>query len=207
MADQTIAPKLKSATDEAPDRYSPLASLVIAALAVTILFVLSFVFMGYQSYRDNKPLNSMFLLILAVVGFVLSFLGLHEVKTSEGAKTGKKYATVTWWICLIGGLCYMASMLGVEWLVRTDAEKQFKQYCDSFAQADPLKADDEAVRTAFLKTMDPNNIASFESNPKLLELQFGLPLAIFRNMSVVLVAHRNKGQYEFIPQGLKSWEQ
>jgi hypothetical protein len=207
MADSNSAPKLNSATDAAAERYAPLAPMVIAALVMTTLFVITFAFFGYQAYRDNKPLNSTFLLLLAALGFVLSFLGLREVKTSEGAKTGKKYATVTWWICLVGGLCYMASMLGVEWLVRTDAEKQFKLYCDNFAQANPMKGDDEANRTSFLKTMDPNNVASFENNPKLLDLQFALPMAMYRNMPVLMVASRNKGQYEFIAQGLKSWEQ
>ena len=207
MAEPTSAPKLNSATDAASDRYAPLAPMVVAALVTTTLFVVTFAFFGYQAYRDNKPLNSTFLLLLAALGFVLSFLGLREVKTSEGAKTGRKYATATWWVCLVGGLCYMASMLGVEWLVRTDAERQFKLYCDGFAQANPLKADDEAGRSAFLKTMDPNNVASFENNPKLLELQFALPTAIYRNMPALMVASRNKGQYEFIAQGLKSWEQ
>jgi hypothetical protein len=203
MAEPNSAPKLNSATDAATDRYSPLAPMVIAALAVTTIFVIAFAFLGYQSYRDNRPLNSTFL----ILGFVLSFLGLREVKTSEGAKTGKQYATATWWICLLGGLCYLASMLGVEWLVRSDAEKQFKLYADAFAQADPVKADDETMRSSFLKTLDPNNVASYESNPKLLDLQFGLPLTIFRNMPILLVAHRNRGEYTFIPQGLKSWEQ
>ena len=207
MAEPTSAPKLNSATDAAADRYAPLAAMVIAALVMTTLFMITFAFFGYQAYRDNKPLNSTFLLLLAALGFVLSFLGLREVKTSEGAKTGKKYATATWWICLVGGLCYMASMLGVEWLVRTDAEKQFKLYCDSFAQANPMKADDEASRTTFLKTMDPDNVASFENNPKLLDLQFGLPMAIYRNMPVLMVASRNKEQYQFIARGLVSWEQ
>jgi len=197
---------LNSATDAAQTRYAPLATLVVAAGFATLAFLPALGGFGLIAWRSGKPLTEFWILLLAVLGFVFSFLGLRQVRTSEGAKSGAQYATITWWICLVGGLCYTASMFGVDWLNRSEAEKQLTQFASVYVLADAANTDDANLKKSFFATIDPNNVKSVEGNPKLLEVQFALPMALLRNSNLLMIASRNGGQFSVVSTGLKSTE-
>ncbi len=206
MADLT--PRLTSATDAADARYAPLSWLAVVSLVVGGGFVLILLVLGTISYRQGKPLQSSFLLLLPVVGVLTAFAARRSVRASEGARTGVQYANAGWWLSVVGGLCFFAYLFAVDWSVRSEAQRQFAKWADEFIKADPANPADPAIQAAFVKTIPPQRQASvLITKPDLFAAEFGPILTVFRQTNLLLIAARNKDTAKVVPLGLADWKQ
>ncbi len=205
MAD--TAPRLPSASDDTI-RYAPLSWMGMAAFAVAVLFVLLTLIMGFIAYTEDRSLLSSILLALPLIGLILAFVAKQAIKNAEGAVTGIRFVNAAWWICLVGGACYGAYWLAVDWSVRSTGEKQLLEWTTKLIEGNPTTAQDPNIKEAFLKTLPPANAeGEFARNPKLFDAQFALPLQNLRNSHLLLIAHRNRGAVTIETTGMKGWEQ
>ncbi len=198
------APRLNSATDAGAARYAPLSSLALAAFAVGVLFFLVVAVLGYFAYSVKRPLLEWYLFLFPVVGLTLAFIARRSIRSSEGTLTGERYANAAWWLCAVGGMLYFAYWLATDWTIRSDAERQMKTWSDSYLKADPKNPVDESLNAAFFRTLEPSIAAKAKSDPKFFA-QMGPKLNAFRNTSFLAVASRNRGKFEVVPQGLRTW--
>jgi len=206
MPDTT--PRLQSASDDTNLRYAPLSWYCMAAFVVAILFAVLLVSLGLSALSNNKPFIESWLFLFPVLGLVLAFAGRRHVRNSEGTRAGEKYAAWAWWICLIGALGYGANLLAIGYTIRTDAEKTFSAWAKNMADANPADANDPATAAAFY----PLTEAGQRENIKATDAQrmraiYGAKFAQFRQNKVLAILSRNKGQCEFVSDGLQNWEQ
>jgi hypothetical protein len=206
MADTT--PRLIGGTDANTLRYAPLSWMGMAAFFVAMLFAVLLFTMGGLAYIDGRTLLSPILIVLPVLGLILTFIARQSINNAEGAVTGKIFVSIAWWVCLVGGLCYGAYWLAVDWSVRTTAERQMTEWLTKYITADPSNPNDPSIKEAFLKTLPPANAeGEFARNPALFNAQFALPLQGLRNNNLLLMAHRNPGQVTIQATGLRTWNQ
>lgn len=202
MAD---APKLNSATDATAAKYAPLSWLAVVSLAVSVLFVVLLLVLGWLAYKASQPLLEVWLFIFPAIGIFLAFISRREIRNSEGARTGEGYANIAWWTCVVVGACYGAYLVANELAVRAEAERAVTQWAEKLAKGDPNNATDQNVREAFEKTLEPGN--PMIGNPQAIQTGIsGVVFSQFRNSPLLLVWARNRVDAKFTPNGLRSWQ-
>jgi len=182
--------------------------MAVAAVCVALVYVLLLVGLGLGANAKKLPLVEIWLFGIAGLGVVLAFAARVRISNSEGTLTGIPYASAAWWVCVVGGLAYMAYFLTLEWTVRADAERALNEWTTQLKAANPNDPDDEAFNQAMLFMLPPNERVQAKDNLRLVKQNFGATPAYtsFRHSDLFPLLQRNKGQCEFVPQGLRSWK-
>jgi hypothetical protein len=199
MAEPTPAPALPSTADTVP--YVPVSWMAVAAIGVSCVFVGILVALGVSAFLAKKPLIQPELLVFPVLGIVLSFAARRLIRNSEGTRTGENLANTAWWISLIAGLGYAAYLLAIDFAIRRDARATLDRWIEKVKAAD-----DESINAAFLWTREPSQRGQI--SPKDTDQilgRFREEYVGFKQSDLILVARRNRGECEIVPEGVKDW--
>jgi len=206
MADST--PRLYSNPVDPQTDYAPLSWMAASSLAFAGLFALFLVSLSFIAFSQSKPLVEFWLFGFPIAGIVLAFAARRHIQNSEGTRTGLQLATVSWWICVVGGLCYAAYLGATEYTIRSDSKKQFSTWADNLQKIQPATANDPALAAAFYQTLPPEQRGAFTpNNTTAMQDRFNFEFTTFRQNKLLMMLLRNPGQCELEPQGLKQWQQ
>lgn len=196
------------ATNSAGPAYAPISGTAVASLAVGVLFVVALVIVGGMAFFKKQQFIEFEVLVFPALGVLLAFVARRQIANSEGTRVGENYANAGWWLNVLGGLGYVAYVLGVEFAIRNDAEREFKAWAGHVVAIDPANPADPNVYQATWRTQPPGSrVAVKPDNAAAMEAQFRDALVGFRQMDVVRIAGRNRGAAKFEILGVKDWQQ
>ncbi|MGL6095820.1 MAG: hypothetical protein ACRC7O_08510 [Fimbriiglobus sp.] len=207
MAD-AAPPRLDPSTGTAPG-YAPISWMAVASLAVALLYLILIVALGLFAATKKQDLIEPALLALPTFAVVLAFAARRQIVTSEGTRTGERYAAAAWWIAVLAGPGYLMYLFGVEIGIRADAQKEFVAFAEVVAQIDPANPKDPALYEAVLRTVPPGQRGQVKGPKDIAAIDkvFRDDLVKMKQLDLVRLVGRNKGQVEFTAFGMKEWQQ
>jgi hypothetical protein len=205
MADPIQTPALPSTADPTP--YVPVSWMAVSAAVVSGLFLVVLIGLGLTAFFvEKKPLLEDRLLIFPVIGVILSFAARRMIRNSEGTRTGEKLANAAWWGSIVAGLGFGAYLLAIDFSIRRDARAEVERWVGNILKDDPSDPVRVDLNRAFISTLDPDRRRNLlADNPGALESEFREPYMAFKQSDIVRMAHRNRGECQFIPGGVKDW--
>ncbi len=201
---QPTSPRLSSDVSAQP-RYAPIAPLAVVALGLACLYVVVLGYLTVASYFKGLPLTDTWLLFVPPVVVVLAFVAHRQIRASEGARTGERYANAAWWVGVVSGVVFLASLLGNNYTVQRDAKDVFLDWSKSLAELDAFNPKDPNLSEAVWLTLPPGTRPNAKKDAARIEAAFADQLAGFRQTDLARVCMRNKGSLTFVPQGLRDW--
>jgi hypothetical protein len=205
------APALPSTADTVP--YVPISWMAVAAMAVSVLFLLILLVAGGDAVWQRRPLLMPELLILPAIAVVLSFAARRIIRNAEGTRTGDLFGidlpNAAWWIAVVCGLGFAAYLLAIEYAVRRDAQAEVERWVETLKKVDAAPtAEDQNLAKAFYRTRDPNERANIPpTDSQQLEGRWGNDFIAFRQSDLVRLLLRNPGKCEISLGGLRDWSQ
>lgn len=189
--------------------YAPISWTAVASLAVAVLFVLVLLVMGYGAWRDKQPLLQTWLLVFPAVAVLLAFVARRQIAASEGTRTGQVYATAGWWAAVVGGLGFAAYLLAISYITQLQAEREFDKFAKPLADLDAGNPKDPNLYASAYWTIDPGLRRAVKSpeNVAAIDSVFADRVTAFRQLDLVRICARNRGQVEFRTHGLQDWQQ
>ena len=203
-------------TEPADDSYRPVSGLALAGLVVSALFaILIAASLAVGIVKGTPIFFPIAIVLVAVVGFGLSYAGYRQIMTSEGTRVGVGIARLGMALAVASGLGYMAYSTSIGLAVAAQADEFLagevtadSGFLRQIAQApvDPL-----AIKKAYFLTLPPSSRgrmpkddAAFEKkfNPAVTPEGVGL-YTIFRNSTFVRMLSRG-GKIESL--GMRDWE-
>ena len=203
------APRLEVAPAGAAPEYTPISGTAVASLIVAGFFVVILGVAALSAALSNDSLHEIWFFAFPILSVVLAFVARKQIDASEGTRTGISYANAGWWISVVVGVVYAAYLIGNQFTVRNDAERYFTGWAEKVKAIDPDDPSSKAIYEACVLTLPPAMQAR-KINPRdtdAMDQAFGADLARLRQLDVVRIAVRNKGEVEFIPLGLIEWEE
>ncbi len=207
--------ELRDATSDVV--YRPLAGLAIAGFVVSCLFggvvllsTLIAIYQGAPFFFDNWTL------LIAVAGFVLSWLGLVQIRNSEGTRAGQKLATYGLWISVVTGAGYFAYAYFTGLALGQQANRFFLEYEDDsgfFPRLQKAGKDKVELNNAFLLTLPPNERLGVhpDQQTEMIRL-FDKPsgespgmLSRFREEKFVMGLGKGGADAHVEPLGMQNW--
>lgn len=199
-------PRLPSADPGNQTSYAPLSWTAVASLTVASVFVLTIAVLGYVAIRRGQPMIESWLLFFPALAILLAFVARRQIRAAEGTRAGENYANAGWWLAVVSGLCYIAYLGGIEYMIRQDANREFESWVEKLKNIDPNNPTDPALYEACYLTLQPGERAAFRAtdtaafdNARRNELSW------FRQLDIVRVCARNHGNLEIRIQGLREW--
>ncbi|MCI0681255.1 MAG: hypothetical protein L0Y71_04055 [Gemmataceae bacterium] len=199
--------------------YRPLSAMAVIGFGMSCLFggvvalsTLMAIAQGAAFFFSN------WILLLALVGFLVSWWGLNDVRNSEGTKAGQKLATLGMWISLVSGCGYFAysyftglalSQQAFAFLLQADDESSGFVPRVQKGAAHPVE-----LRRAFLLTLpapdraglraeDENQIKQSQDRPRP-DGSPG-PFSLFRSHHLIQNLMHGGGNTTIEPLGVKRW--
>ena len=205
MAD---SPKLPSTSDSTG--YAPYSFTAMLAAGLAGLFAVSLVVLGLIAFLGTQHFVQPLMLALPMVALVLSFAARRQIANSEGTRIGYSLCNFAWWVAMIGGMGYAAYLIGIGFAVRTDAAAALKIWSDHVVKADVTDPTNTEFYEAFRGVVPPGRQASISvKTPAAIAetlKEWKDDIVIFRQIDVMRIALRNKGNVEFVAGGLSQWE-
>lgn len=226
MADSTptpstsfdTAPRLQPmAAPDPASSYAPIAWSAVAALVIAIVFVVVLLGFGIFAFLLREPLIIPWVFALAVGGIAVAFVARRQIAASEGTRIGVPYAAAGWWLCVVGGLVYAAYLGTLEYTVRADAAREFRDWAGLLPAVDPEATDQPELFAAFYRTLPPQERVSINPEAKEasdatrraareeLRKRYAPLLLKFRQHPAVQQAVRYKDDCRIEVDGLRKW--
>ncbi|MCS7045749.1 MAG: hypothetical protein NZO58_05290 [Gemmataceae bacterium] len=198
--------------------YRPLSFLALAGFAISCLFGGVVVLSAVLAIIQGAPFffhNGV--LLVAVVGFVVAWLGLNEIRNSEDTKAGRTLAVSGMWISLATGAAYFAYSYFTGLALQQQALAFFlrddNEFSGWFPRLQRAGRDKVEFYRAFLLTMPYSaRTARPEDGDKIVEL-FDRPtadgatgrLTRFKTDHSVMSLVKGGDQAHVEPLGVKEW--
>lgn len=208
MAD--TAPRLPPILPPAGPAYAPIAGTAVAALGVAGLFLILLVVLGYQAFASGKSLLEPWLLFFPPLALVLAFVARRQIRTSEGARTGEKYANMARTIALVGGLGFLAYLFGVQFAVRQEAQREFTRWADLLAASNPADPRDPNLVAAAYYTLSGEQRKSVPGGEKDVESMVAIhndAILALQATDLARLCQRHRGGVTIRPSGVQKWDQ
>lgn len=208
MAEPT--PKLPSSTTGNLPSYAPISWTAVAALVAAGLFFLIIVIAGIDAvFIRKQSLIQPWLLFLAVLSVVLAFVARRQIRASEGTRTGEKYANIAWYLGVVGGLGYLTYLFGIEFAVRNDAEREFKNFAAHLSKFDANNPTDPELYSAIYATISPGKRSALKgpTDAETMDAGFKDNVLGFRASDLARLCLRNAGESKFTITGFVDWNQ
>lgn len=204
-----LAPRLPSNNPGTEPTYAPISWTAVAALTVAIGYVLVTLMFAVSALTKKQSLIEPWLLLLPALAVVLAFVARRQIHSSEGTRTGEKYANMGWWIAILGGLGYIAYLGGVEYAVKSDANREFASWTNSLKSLDPTNPQDPNFFAATYMMIPPGARTAVKGTQDVqgIESTFRDIVLGFRSSDVVRICSRNPGAVDFKVKGLRDWDQ
>lgn len=200
----TTTPRLSSDVSAQPG-YAPVAWSAVAALALAVGFVVLLLVLAVGSYRNGLPLTDSWIPFVPALVVVLAFVARRQIRASEGTRTGEPLANAAWWVGVVSGVGFVAYLLGVNYTVERDARRVFNEWAAKVAEVDPFNPKDPNLYEACFLTLPPGSRSGSPKDVARMDQAFGDAVAGFRQVDVVRLCQRNRGNLTLAPQGLKDW--
>jgi hypothetical protein len=203
-------------TDPADDSYRPVSGLALWGLVVSALFAILIAASLAVGVAKGTPMFFPTAIVLvAVVGFGLSFAGYRQILTSEGTRVGVGVARLGMALAVASGLGYVAysTSIGLAVAAQADeflagevtADSGFLQQIEQ-ATVDPL-----ALKKAYFLTLPPSSRGRLPKDDVAFEKKFNPAVTpdgqglytVFRNSIFVRMLSRG-GKIESL--GMRDWE-
>jgi hypothetical protein len=154
-----IDPVVTAAPD---DSYRPVSGLALAGLVVSGLFAILIAASLVVGIVKGTPIFfPIAIVLLAVVGFGLSYAGYRQILASEGTRVGVGVARLGMGLAVVSGLGYTAYSMSIGLAVGTQADEFLagKVTADSgfLTRIMESNGDPKAIRSAFLLTLPPSS--------------------------------------------------
>ena len=201
------------------DSYRPISGLALAGLVVSALFAILIAASLFVGVVKGSPIFFPIAIVLvAVVGFGLSYAGYRQILSSEGTRVGVGIARLGMGLAVVSGLGYAAYSMSIGLAVATQADIFLAGEVtpDSgfltriqLAPTDPKRA---FLEEAFLLTLPPSSRgrartqdeAAFRKQYDVSATPDGQGhFTIFRNSMMVRMLSRG-GRIEAL--GMREWE-
>lgn len=172
------------------NEYQPLSGLSLGAIGVASLFAVLMVALTVTAFVTGKPVVWWALLLLPTVGLILSILARVQIDRSAGTRAGLALSNTAWWICVVGGVVYLAYLLGNIYVIggesRVEAEAWFAHIKDG------------DYGSAFVTTLEPVIRAGVSpSDLAGIEARFGATeWPSFRQSPFIQLCERNAEHLE-----------
>jgi hypothetical protein len=203
MADSQQTPTLASTADPTP--YVPVSWMAVSAMVVSGLFLaLLIIFIVSDIFSVKKPLLGDKLLILPAIGLVLSFAARRMIRNSEGTRSGEKLASLAWWISVLSGAGYATYLFTIDYAVRREAGNKAEAWVYNLINDDPNDPEHKLLGLAFISTLDPDRRQGILKTEQI-ESQYRDSYLAFRQIDIVRMIRRNRGECQFVPGGVKEW--
>lgn len=202
-------PRLEIANAGLQPGYAPISWTAVASLGIAIFFVVVLGVAALYATLMKESLLENWLFAFPILSVVLAFVARKQIEASEGTRTGLTYATAGWWISIVVGLGYAAYLLAVQFTIRNDAEQTFTLWTQKLKALSPDDPNSNDLYEACYLTIPPA-VRAQVSNPRdkaLMNQVFGSDLTRFKQLDVIRIAMRNPGKIEFVPQGMRDWQE
>ena len=203
------APKLPSSTTGNLSSYAPISWTAVAALITAVVFFLIVSVTGLDAFVRKQSLIQPWLLFLAVLAVVLAFVARRQIRASEGTRTGERYANVAWYLGVVGGLGYLTYLFGIEFAVRNDAEREFRNFSAHLVKLDPTNPADPELYSAVYATISPGKRSALRGPNDFETMDQGFKDSVlgFRASDLARLCSRNTGECSFKITGFIDWSQ
>ncbi len=208
MAD--TARRLPPTLPPAGPAYAPIAATAVAALGVAGLFATLLVVLGGLAYTDKKSLIEPWLLFFPPLALVLAFVARRQVRTSEGARTGERYADMARTIALVGGLGYLAYLFAVQFAVRREAGREFAKWASLLTASDPANPHDPKLIAAAYYTLSGEQrkaVPGGENDAVGMERAHQDAILNLQASDLARLCQRQPAGVTITPSGVQKWEQ
>ncbi|MCZ2342497.1 MAG: TIGR04086 family membrane protein [Bacteroidales bacterium] len=205
----TAPPRLDVSRSGHTPEYAPISPTAAISLIVALVFVFVLAVAALIATLAKESLLDVRLFLFPAISVVLAFVARKQIESSEGTRTGLQYATAGWWISVIVGLGYAAYLLGIQFTIRNDAEQNFAAWTDKLLAIKLNEPNDPSLYEACYKTIAPAIRAQVASprNTTAMNQVFAKELSAFQQLDVFRIVARNRGQAQFIAQGMRDWEE
>lgn len=190
MADTNPIQSLQRPTESA---YQPLSGYAVAAaLCAGIFAVVVLSLLVFSMISGRMALDS-WLLALPLAGIVLSAIGRSHIRNSEGTRSGLKMASLSWWVCVLGGTGFVAYLyansLALEYESGRFTDQMFKDLQKGDLQS--------AFRNHCLPPDERNRAEATAPEAEFEAAYAGAGYTPFRNHELVRKFIRNGKDVEF----------
>jgi hypothetical protein len=157
--------------------YKPLSGWALAGFITSCFFALIVLIAAGVALLKGTPLFfPAWMLLPAVFGFILCYVALGQIQSSDGILAGAALARYGMWIALLSGLGYGAYVFMVGLAVTQQAETFLASGPDSFFGTLQKGKDLSEVNAAFLMTQVPTMRQGVKiTDAKLLADRFDVP--------------------------------
>ena len=185
--------------------YKPISGWAVAALSVSgsyVLYVGIIAVTALYTRRPLSPTNG----CLPSSGWCWRLRRVRTSSARRGTRVGLKYATMAWWLSVVGGTTFWAYNYASKIALKQQAEVAATEWFDFLKQGknDPVK-----LNQAFLRTIEPTRRQNLDpSNTSELDANFGGDqLPGFRNSDLVRYFERNGEDVSVNSLGVSALEQ
>lgn len=199
-------PRLPSADPGTHAAYAPLSWTAVASLTIALLFIILIAGLGFVAIRRGQPMIESWLLFFPALAILLAFVARRQIRAAEGTRAGESYANMGWWLAVVGGLCYIAYLAATDFMIRQAANREFASWVEKLKNIDLSNPSDPAIYEACYLTLEPGARTAFRpADTAPFENARRNELAWFRQVDVVRVCGRNRGNVEVRIEGLRDW--
>ncbi len=211
MVESSAFPSQRQTTNDTG--YRRISSFAIGGLAVGLLFVLFLLLqVGAGLLTHSTVLMPLWLEAFAVLGVVLSLMGLRAISQSDGTLAGVKIAKAGIWISLVAGLGYGSYYMATYMAVRQQADAAVQQWFQKISQG--------KINEAFLLTLPGNQRrrANPDDQAEMDRLNNPAPgpggaqsrggvLDLFRYNEIIHLLQQGGTATKVTPMGVREWEE
>jgi hypothetical protein len=98
-----------------------LSGLAITALIISVLGAAGITGMFIASRLSGKPAYQPLLLLPVLIGLALAITARWQIRSSEGARGGIRFANSAGWIAFLFGVIYLTHIVVIEFAIRDQA--------------------------------------------------------------------------------------
>lgn len=166
--------------------YQPVSWLAVSAIFVTGLFVLVMIALFINAWTSRKAVLAYEWLVFPVVGLGFAIAAGSHVRRSEGTRSGAKLASLSWWVCVLGGAGFFAYLMANEYFIGVESRNFADRFFEQLKNDKPYHAFTFFIDPAQRENANPDNAEGMEA-------QFGQMYGAFRNLDVVREFRRSAG--------------
>ena len=154
-------PSAPTPSAEEPLVYQPISGWAIAGFGAGALFAFLVLIATLVALTQGAPMFfPVWIVGLAIVGVILSVIGLRHVQNSEGTRAGAKLARAGIWLSLVSGLSYLSYYFVTGLALQSQANAFVMEKTDDdsgfFPRLREGATDPVQLNAAFLLTMPAN---------------------------------------------------
>jgi hypothetical protein len=105
VAELTPIPSVQRPSDPG---YKPVSGFAVAAGLCAAVFAVLLVALLYSAVTSSRAALSPEWLGIPILGIAFAIIGRIQIRKSEGTRTGGRIASLSWWVCVLGGVGFAA---------------------------------------------------------------------------------------------------